>query len=129
VALELDAGAVRRGAVGAIVVFGPVVIILRALSGGDDGSSAWIVLLLVFPFAFMFAGWLAAYDRPPGPLKHGAAAGALGFAVVFLAILPFQLMGDGISLPGLFFALILVEIAAVFGLLGGLLAARGVRMR
>ena len=125
----LDAAAVRRGAVGAIVVFGPLVIVLRALSGGDEDSHAWIVLLLIFPFAFMFAGWLAAYDRPANPLKQGAAAGAVGFAAVFLAILPFRLMSGGVSLPSVFFALILVEIAAVFGLLGGLLATKGVRVR
>ena len=125
----LNLGALRRGAVAAIVVFGPIALILRAVAGGDENSNAWIILLVVFPFAFMFAGWVAAYDHPPGPLRHGAAAAALGFVAVFLAILPFRLMSGGMSLPAVFFALILVEIAAVFGLLGGLLAERGVRVR
>ena len=110
-------------------MFGPIALILRAASGGDENSNAWIILLLVFPFAFMFGGWLAAYDRPPGPLRHGAAAAALGFAIVFLVVLPFRIADGRLSLPGLFFALIMIEIAAVFGLLGGLLASRGVRVR
>ena len=118
-----------RGAIGAVALFGPVALILRALSGGDENSNAWIILLLVFPFAFMFGGWLAAYERPPGPLRHGAIAAALGFAAVFLIVLPFRIAAGRVSVPGVFFALILIEIAAVFGLLGGLLASRGVRMR
>ena len=127
--MALNQRAVLRGALGAVMIFGPTALVLRALAGGDENSNAWIILLLVFPFAFMFGGWVAAYDRPPTPLRHGAAAAALGFAAVFLAILPFRLASGGVSLPGLFFALILIEIAAVFGLLGGLLATRGVRVR
>ena len=127
--MALDLKAVTRGAIGAVMLFGPITLILRALAGGDENSNAWIILLLVFPFAFMFGGWVAAYERPPGPLRHGAAAAALGFAAVFVAILPFRLASGGVSLPGIFFALILIEVAAVFGLLGGLLASRGVRVK
>lgn len=114
---------------GAVGLFGPAALILRAISGGDEDSNAWIILLLVFPFAFMFGGWLAAYERPPTPLRHGAAAAALGFVIVFLIVLPFRIADDRLTLPGVVFGLIMIEIAAVFGLLGGLLAARGVRVR
>ena len=128
-ALKLDMGAVSRGAIGSIVVFGPVAIVLRALANGNKNSSAWIPLVFVFFLAFMFAGWLAAYDRPPTPLTHGAAAGAVGFGVVFVIVLVLRAITGTESIGTVIAGLVFLEVAAGLGLLGGLLASKGVRVK
>ena len=126
--MALDLRAVGRGAVGAAALFGPIAFVLRALAGGDVDSNNWLLLLVLFPFAFMFGGWLAAYDRPPTPLVHGAIAAAAGFLGLFLLILPFRLADGRFTLASAIFAVLLAEAAALCGLLGGLLASRGVRV-
>ena len=128
-ALKLDGRAVSRGAIGSIAVFGPVVVVLRALAGGNKNSSAWIPLVFVFLLAFMFAGWLAAYDRPATPLLHGAAAGALGFGVVFVIVLLLKAVTGTESIATIIAGIVFLEIAAGLGLLGGLLASKGVRVK
>jgi hypothetical protein len=125
----IDARAVGRGAIGAAGLFAPVVVVLRALSGGDKNSSAWIPLVFVFLFAFMFGGWLAAYDRPATPLVHGAAGGAAGFALVFIAFVVVKAIAGTLSLGAVIAGVVFLELAAGLGLLGGLLAVRGVRVK
>jgi hypothetical protein len=129
VALDLDRAAVGRGAAGGIMLFAPVVVVLRALAGGDKDSGVWILVLLAFPFAFMFAGWLASYERPRAPVVQGAAAGALAFTVVLAVFLAFRSIVGGVSLGAVIVGIVLIEVAAGCGALGGLLAARGVRVR
>ena len=126
--MALDVRAVGRGALGGAGLFGPVALVLRALSGGDKNSSAWIPLVFVFFFAFMFAGWLAAYDRPSTPLVHGAAGGAAAFLVVFALFLVIKTVAGTLSLGAVIAGTVFLELAAGLGLLGGLLAARGVRV-
>ena len=128
-ALALDRGAVTRGVAGGAGLFAPIALILRALSGGDKNSSAWIPLVFVFLLAFVFAGWLAAYDRPPTPMMHGAAAGALGFGVVFVIVLVLKAVTGTTSIAAVIAGIVFLEIAAGLGLLGGLLAAKGVRVK
>jgi hypothetical protein len=120
---------VARGAIGALALFGPVALVLRALSNGDKNSSAWVPLVFVFLFAFMFGGWLAAYDRPATPLAHGAAAGAAGFGAMFLLVLLVKAVTGTVSVAAVIAGIVFLEIAAGLGLLGGLLASKGVRVR
>ena len=126
-ALGLDTGAVRRGAIGGVMLFTPIVVVLRALAGGNKDSGAWVLVLLAFPFAFMFAGWLAAYDKPRSPVAHGAAAAALGFVAVLVAFLAFRSIFGRLTIAAVIVSVVLIEVAAGCGALGGLLAARGVR--
>jgi hypothetical protein len=126
--VALEVRAVGRGVLGAVGLFAPIALILRALSGGDKDSSAWVPLVFVFFFAFMFGGWLAAYDRPRTPLLHGAVAGAVAFAVVFVLFVVIKLIAGTLSLGAVIAGLIFLELAAGLGLLGGLLASRGVRV-
>jgi hypothetical protein len=120
---------VRRGAIGAVALFAPIALVLRALSDGDKDSSAWVPLVFVFLFAFMFGGWLAAYDRPDTPLLHGAVAGAVGFAVVFAIFLLIKIVAGTMSIGAVIAGIVFIELAAGLGLLGGLLASRGVRVQ
>ena len=126
--MALDVRAVARGARGAALLFAPIALVLRALSGGDKNSSAWIPLVFVFFFAFMFGGWLAAYERPATPMVHGAVAGALGFALVFAVFVIIKIVAGSLSLGSIIAGVVFLEIAAGLGLLGGLLAVRGVRV-
>jgi hypothetical protein len=126
--MQLDARAIGRGALGVALLFAPVVIVLRALAGGDSASYAWLGVLVALPLATSFGGWVACYDRPSSPLAHGALAGALGLLLLILVLLPFRLASGNVTLVGTVIALVLLQVAAVFGLLGGLLAVRGVRM-
>jgi hypothetical protein len=126
--MALDTRAVLRGALGAAGLFGPVALVLRALSGGNKDSGAWIPLVFVFLFAFMFGGWLAAYERPRTPLLHGAVAGAAGFALVLIVVLGVKVIAGSASIGAVIAGIVFLELAAGLGLLGGLLASRGVRM-
>ncbi len=126
--MALNLRAVARGAVGAVALFAPVALVLRALSGSDKDSSAWVPLVFVFLFAFMFGGWLAAYDRPATPLVHGAAAGAAGFAAVFVIFLVMKAVDGTATIGAVIAGVVFLELAAGLGLLGGLLASRGVRV-
>jgi hypothetical protein len=126
--MALDVRAVTRGAIGAVAVFGPIALILHALAGGDKDSNAWVPLVFVFFFSFMFGGWLAAYDRPRTPLLHGAIAGAAGFGVVFVVVLLVKAVAGTVSLGAVIAGIVFIELAAGLGLLGGLLASRGVRV-
>jgi hypothetical protein len=129
VAVTIDARAVTRGALGAIGLFAPVALVLHALSGGDKDSNAWIPLVFVFLFAFMFGGWLAAYDRPATPLVHGASASAAGFAAVLVVVLLVKAIAGTASLGAVIAGIVFLEIAAGLGLVGGLLASKGVRVK
>ena len=74
-------------------------------------------------------GWLAAYERPRTPLAHGAAAGASAFAAVLVSFLIFRSIAGGLTIGAVIVGVVLIEVAAGFGVLGGLLASRGVRVR
>jgi hypothetical protein len=126
--MAIDVKAVTRGAIGAVAVFGPVALILHALAAGNKDSNAWVPLVFVFFFAFMFGGWLAAYERPRTPLMHGAVAGAAGFGVVLAVVLLVKAAAGTLSLGAVIAGIVFLELAAGLGLLGGLLASRGVRV-
>jgi hypothetical protein len=127
VALAIDKAAVRRGAIGGVVLFTPIVVVLRALAGGDKDSGVWVLVLFAFPFAFMFAGWLAAYERPASPLVHGTVAGGLGFAAVLVAFLAVRSIFGGLTAAAVIVGVVLIEVAAGFGCLGALVSTRGIR--
>ena len=126
--MELDVRAVRRGALGAVLLFAPVAFVLRALSAGDKDSTAWVPLVFVFFFAFMFGGWLAAYERPRTPMLHGAVAGAAGFAAVFVLFLVIKAVDGTVTTGAVIAGVVFLELAGGLGLLGGLLASRGARI-
>ena len=124
---ELQRAAVVRGALCVLYVLIPTYAALQLLSGGDPDSATWIIFVLALLFAAMFGGWAAARDRPPRPLVHATAGAVSGLAVALGAGLLLQLVQGDLGTPQIVTAVVFLYIGACLGLLGGLLAVKGVR--
>lgn len=105
----------------------PIVALTIALAGGDESSSAWLLVAVAVLFAATFGGYVAAHERPPTPMAHGAAAAAAGLGLCFLFALGVQLAQGDLTLAATFTALVFVQIGAALGCLGALLAVKGLR--
>ena len=123
----LDWGAVGRGAACVLFILLPMYVVLQLISGGDPDSSTWVFFVLALLFASMFGGWAAARDRPPRPLVHGTAGAASGLGVALGAGLLLNLVQGELGLAQVVTAVVFLYIGACLGLLGGLLAVKGVR--
>lgn len=126
-ALTLDRAAVGRGALGVVMFVAPVVALTIALAGGDESSSAWLLVAVAVLFGTTFGGYVAAHDRPAMPMAHGATAAAVGLAVCFALALSVQLAQGDLTLAAAFTAVVFVQIGAALGCLGALLAIKGLR--
>ena len=134
----VDWPAVLRGAIAGLVVIVPVTV-LRALVSHrvhDFDHSAWAApFFFAILVAYAVAGWVAGRSTPGAPLSNGALAG-LGSVVLWLPlrIAIWAIRDDHrglftgahptMTVAQVFGALVL---AAAFGILGALLAARKVR--
>ncbi|HVE93837.1 MAG TPA: hypothetical protein VNB24_02875 [Acidimicrobiales bacterium] len=123
----LDRAAVGRGALGVVMFVAPVVALTIALAGGDESSSAWLLVAAAVLFAATFGGYVAAHDRPVTPMAHGAAAAAVGLSVCFVVALAVQAAQGDLTLAATFTAVVFVQIGAALGCLGALLAVKGLR--
>ena len=119
-----DSGAVMRAAVSGLCWVVPATLAnAAARSAGVDALVLLCFLLIMAGFAF--AGYAAAREAPESPLVHAAAAGFLTFLVVQGVLVVVTIArGDTPSLPGISF---LALLAACTGMLGGLVAVRGLR--
>lgn len=123
----VDRAAVGRGALGVVMLVAPVYALAIALAGGDESSPAWLLVAAVLLVGAMFGGFVAAHDRPPTPMAHGAAAAALGLAVCLGLALLVQFVQGDLSIAATFTAVVFLQIGAALGCLGGLLAVKGLR--
>ena len=134
----VDGTAVLRGAIAGLVVIVPVTVVRALVSHGvhDFDHSAWAVpFFFAILVAYAVGGWVAGRSVPNAPLSNGALAG-LGSVVLWLPlrIAIWAIRNDHrglftgthptMTVAQVFGALVL---AAAFGILGSLLAARKVR--
>lgn len=89
----------------------------------DEGSNAVFPLAGLVIAAFVAGGWLAGREWPASPLGVGAAAALIGCAVAQAVAIVVRIAGDEDVRPGVVAAN--VGLAAVAGLIGGTLGARG----
>jgi putative membrane protein (TIGR04086 family) len=115
---ELDSAAIGRGAVVALVIAVPAVIVQNLASPGSLRSFAFLVSLV----GFGFGGYLAAGAEPRRGMTYGGLAGlAAGLVVLAVGILRRSAAGEPISwISQPFLALL----ALSSGLIGGYIAFR-----
>jgi hypothetical protein len=123
VADTLDVVAVRRGALGVLMFVAPAYVIAAVAASGDNGSSAWLLLVAAILFGSTFGGFAGARDRPATPIFHGAVSAACGLGVVFAAALVVQAVQGDLTLAAALTALVILQIGTGLGMLGGKLAA------
>ncbi len=123
----MDRKAIVNGAACVLYILLPAYVILQLLSGGDPESGTWIVFVLALLFAAMFGGWAAARNRPSRPLVHATAGAVAGVGIALGAGLILQLVQGDLSVAQVVTAVVFLYIGACLGLLGGVLAVKGVR--
>lgn len=132
----LDWSVILRGAAAGLTVIVPVTILRAVLDRDltDFNSSGWVYPLFVLILAaYGLAGWVAGRGAPRAPLTYGALAG-LGSVLLWIPVRVViwavreqgrgLFRGTGAALPPgqVLGALV---IAAVLGMLGGIVGARG----
>ena len=109
-----------------LVVIGPPVLIVNALSGDDpygEESYLWLVPALAIFIAFAMGGWMAARRQPRTPFVHAAAAAVIALVVIRLIRVVIDLAsGDGFSFPLAY--VLLAQIAVSIAILGAYAATR-----
>jgi hypothetical protein len=134
----VDGVGVLRGAIAGLVVIVPVTVVRALVSHRvhDFDHSAWAIpFFFLILLAYGVAGWVAGRSMPTAPLSNGALAG-LGSVVLWLPlrVIIWAIRNDHrglftgadpvMTVGQIFGALVL---AAGFGILGALLAARRAR--
>lgn len=120
----LDWGVVRRGAGYSLTWVVPATILNLVAAANDVGSLVFLTFLAIL-LGFAFGGYAAAREPLDTPLQHAAAAAFLAFVVVQGVLLVVAVVrGSDINPVGIAFTGFL---SACTGILGGLLAVRGVR--
>lgn len=118
----LDRRAVGAGALVALALLVPVVIVVSAL---DESSPAWVFAVVALFAAFIGAGGVAARRAPDRPLVHAAAAALAAVAVIVALNLVLALLGeDGLSLATVVTLAIYGQIGVALAILGGWGSAR-----
>ncbi|MGH9005770.1 MAG: hypothetical protein ACRDYV_21800, partial [Acidimicrobiia bacterium] len=81
--VDLDVGAIGRGALLGLAVIAPASLADLALSSVGDLDEGWLVfgLFAVILGAFFLAGYKAATSAEGSPYTHGAVAGLAAFAL------------------------------------------------
>lgn len=124
----LDKRVVLEGALLALAVTLPPVILVRILHGDDvDGqeSNLWIVSVLAIFAGFALGGHRAARRRPATGLTHAAAAAGTAFAGLALYSLGRHLVtGDEVTVSFVIRLLLVGTITVSIGVLGGYVALR-----
>ena len=114
-----------RGAVVALAIAVPAALVSQALTSTDalDSDSNWLVLFVVVVIAaFGIGGWTAARHETPSPLRDGATAAFLAYAVVqTVGVIRLLVAGDEIEWVKIAFNGLL---AASVGATGAIFAQR-----
>jgi hypothetical protein len=117
-----------RGAVVALIVALPPVVVVRLLKGNDlEGreSNLWVVSVLAIFLGFGLCGFEAGRQRPQSALLHAAAAAALAFVgLVVYTVLRHVTTGDPITVAFAVRLLLVGQITVSIGILGGYVATR-----
>jgi hypothetical protein len=131
--VDLDLGAVGRGALLGLAVVAPASLADLALSSVKDLDEGWLVFTLfaVILGAFFLAGYKAATTAEGSPYTHGAVAGLAAFAlwlplrVATRALVGEQLLGrEGDAAFKIVEAVVTAGLFAMsFGILGGFVGA------
>jgi hypothetical protein len=131
--VDLDLGAVGRGALLGLAVVAPASLADLALSSVKDLDEGWLVFTLfaVILGAFFLAGYKAATTAEGSPYTHGAVAGLAAFAlwlplrVATRALVGEQLIGrEGDAAFKIVEAVVTAGLFAMsFGILGGFVGA------
>jgi hypothetical protein len=131
--VDLDLGAVGRGALLGLAVVAPASLADLALSSVKDVDEGWLVFTLfaVILGAFFLAGYKAATTAEGSPYTHGAVAGLAAFAlwlplrVATRALVGEQLLGrEGDAAFKVVEAVVTAGLFAMsFGILGGFVGA------
>lgn len=131
--VDLDLGAVGRGALLGLAVVAPASLADLALSSMKDVDEGWLVFTLfaVILGAFFLAGYKAATTAEGSPYTHGAVAGLAAFAlwlplrVATRALVGEQLLGrEGDAAFKVVEAVVTAGLFAMsFGILGGFVGA------
>lgn len=131
--VDLDLGAVGRGALLGLAVVAPASLADLALSSVKDVDEGWLVFTLfaVILGAFFLAGYKAATTAEGSPYTHGAVAGLAAFAlwlplrVATRALVGEQLLGrEGDAAFKIVEAVVTAGLFAMsFGILGGFVGA------
>lgn len=124
---DIDRGAVLVGAVTALAILAPPVLIVRALKPSDlpyQESNLWVVAAAAFLVSFPIGGYVAARRQPERAYGAGALAAALAYVVVIVVSMLRRLASG--TLRGEFFttAGLLATIAISLGIVGGHVASR-----
>ncbi len=131
----VDGRAVARGAVAGLLVIAPLTALRAVLDHNvtDFDSSGWVPLFAVGLFvAYLFAGFVAGRATPDAPLSNGSLAGIGALAAwLVVRVVIWAAREQDKTLFGTTNAVFTagnllgaVVVAALFGLLGGLLGAR-----
>jgi hypothetical protein len=126
--IDIEVGALARGAAVAAVVGGGSAIAANLLDAGDTGdgggSTLAVPLLLVTLVGLAAGGWVAARACQRAPLAHGAGAAVAGVVVLLAVNAVRQAVGDGDG-PDAAYAGIWLLFAVACGVGGALFALRG----
>jgi hypothetical protein len=131
----IDPRAVGQGAVVGLLVIAPVSLVdlvLSAVDGFDEGGWVFVLFGLILA-GFFLAGFRAARRASAAPYTHGALGALAAFGlwlplrVVTRALIGERLLGrEGDAALDVVVAVVTVALLAMsFGILGGLVAARG----
>ncbi len=131
--VDLDLGAVGRGALLGLAVVAPASLADLALSSVKNVDEGWLVFTLfaIILGAFFLAGYKAATTAEGSPYTHGAVAGLAAFAlwlplrVATRALVGEQLLGrEGDAAFKVVEAVVTAGLFAMsFGILGGFVGA------
>ena len=131
--VDLDLGAIGRGALLGLAVVAPASLADLALSSVKDVDEGWLVFTLfaVILGAFFLAGYKAATTAEGSPYTHGAVAGLAAFAlwlplrIATRALVGEQLLGrEGDAAFKIVEAVVTAGLFAMsFGILGGFVGA------
>lgn len=132
---QIDLKSVCRGALFGLLIIAPVTVLSALVERNVDGLASSIracVLVIGILSAYTVAGWTAAKRGTGAPLSNGLLAGMAAFAgwvviriLIWLVREQHNNLFTGpdrvINLPSIFVGLV---VAALFGLIGGLISAR-----
>lgn len=132
--VDIDVGAVGKGAVLGLLIVAPaslVDLVLSAVDGLDEGGLVFLLFTIIL-VAFFLAGHRAAKQATGSPYTHGALAGLAAFGLwIPLRMITRALVGEQLIGREGDAALDVVEAVATaallsmsFGILGGLVASR-----
>jgi len=117
-----------RGALVALIVALPPVVVVRLLKGNDlEGreSNLWVVSVLAIFLGFGLCGYNAGRQRPRSALLHAAAAAGLAFGgLVVYTVFRHLVTGDPITLAFVVRLVLVGQITVSLGILGGYVATR-----